>query len=167
MLDYEIHKYYIRFWRKLGKDRLNTCELSWSNEVGLGRSSNRRQESRWVSRGRGDGGSVGVAVSRLGMLQESVAAWGVRCEAWAAAWVFFFFFFHCVCLASLFFFFSFFFSLHFWFSLVPFVPFARFSFFILKGGHILKNREKSCRAKRKCEGSNTWRRKSKKQSLAT
>ena len=125
MLDYEIHKYYIRFWRKLGKDRLNTCELSWSNEVGLGRSSNRQQESRWVSRGRGDGGSVGVAVSRLGMLQESVAAWGVRCEAWAAAWVFFF---HCVCLASLFFFFFLFFF--------PFIfGFHLFRLFLLLGFH--------------------------------
>ena len=143
--------------------------MSWAGAMKLGWAD-------WATDGKNqDGSRVGVATVAAmvwpfpvwvcnGNRWQSEAWW--QREAWAAARVFFFIVFVSP-LFSFHFFPSFLVFLHFRFSLVPFVPFARFSFFILKGGHILKNREKSCRAKRKCEGSNTWRRKSKKQSLAT
>ena len=102
--------------------------MSWSNEARLCRSSNRRQESRWVSRGRGDGGGVGVAVSRLGMQREPVAAWGVV-AAWGMSGGESFFF--SLCLSRLSFLFIFF--RRFWFSFI--FGFRLFRLFLLLGFH--------------------------------
>ena len=109
---------------------LVNCE-GWSNEAGLGRSSN-----RWQDGSRVGCGGVGVAVSCLGMRHWPLTRtdlpsatlrdrwWcGQRdgslshvVVAWAAAWISLSLASHCLCLASLFSFLFFFLR----FSLVPF-----------------------------------------------
>ena len=102
------------------------CE-GLSNEAGLGRSSNQRQDGSRVGRG-----EVGVAVSRLGMWRWQLTRTGMpsatlrdgwQCGqqdgslscmavAWVAVWTFLSLASHCLCLASLFsFLFSFIFRL--------------------------------------------------------
>ena len=126
---------------------LVNCE-GWSNEVGLGRSSNRWQDGSRVGRG-----GVGVAVSYLGMRHWPLTRTGLPSAtlrdrwwcgqrdgslshvvvAWAAVWISLSLASHCLCLTSLFsFLFSSFFTCSVWFWTARFFFLFSFLHFFFK-----------------------------------